>query len=1794
MAKMKEGTANSTVEDELLFREASEFVASGSPYGWDEASHEWRVLYGLFKVAACGPCTEKKVPPELGGLDRWKWESWIQASACHQSAATGRDHFLSLLAALKPDWEAEKRKIDVARGRASSSHSARAASAASAAAAEGARGREGAWGERRSPQKEDESSSRRSGVPATDREARGSLEARGAPTRGGEALDRSSRDAYALSTISSTCESSSPSSPSPVPAESTSLSCAFPGSSAFALPSGLSRASPAPLHAQGEESVGLRRRDDAAATQMPTGLPSRQEAGEALRGEKGRELTLGSAQAAHVSLLPPPPPPPHAFSAEEPRAAARGACEEASDKSTLSFLSPSTSLPSRKESLVCGASRPSLARYASPVAAASAHLPLPAAIAPALHPASRSPAPEAPGSPARDDGADGDVSGPELLVADLGEEGTVQKIGGSCTRLSGHAYYRTGSGRAALSPAARQPSQEAEAAEGDLHAVLTSLERKREGGARARGRAASFLDVFPVGAFPLSSGAASRESVVQPPSEDGDEERLHRPSTPEASSSPPLQARGSGASQGAERGLRGALSPLASRSPSSARLSSARSASFAAPVGMSEAVIRVASARRDRRETERDRERERRDREAPRRRRERRLPEDGAGDVVGDAGGGGGGRDFRGLPPLALPSLAAASALSSRLVGRRSGVVWKHSAGSLYHQWVQRWLVLDGFILKCYTDCNSVKPRTSVSLQHAIVEGLFAPQDNADLSGMDIWSFTVRWQPQLTPDSSWGLNQESFASTFLSSASFSSTSPALPAPASVAPVNGNAAMSKAGSAVSLPSTSTAEKETPATALGAPDEREWSILHLGLSSEEEALSWLDAIRGAIATCNLHPPALQLPRLRLPPPQVFLPLSRLIAHSLPSPGSGAPGSNAPLPADWTAEAPLASGSPSTPLSRGLLGDSATLAPCENSLKIPRSLRPLVPYLKQQVANLRWLTPNISRRSRGWSLVHMDRDRTVYVDAENPLRWATVALVRAPLEVVLQLLADPNLLAAGSSLASRRQRWRRSSWDLLDVFEAKTKAPSFPLALAASGCADLRGEAEAQRDEEGEREGDLIQLRFPLLPVATLQTASGAAASHARPGEDTSGPMGSHGMIGQALLQLLRPLFFLFSILFFFLPRSFLSFFILSALFLLATIRLLPLTRAVRMRLLRSGWTERSAELGRLGSAYIVARSPSSFRWRKRDKQRLAATCAAAPPVAWLATSSAGSAVKPEASESLAQLAKASGSRLEAAAFRAVSALRRFLRKLRGAVARVAGGLSGWPMDVDAQFVGWELSRSAQDPWGNTRVACFVEFSPIQEDALAAASLPPPRRRAPPSRASLPHRLFPGSLRLAAVGQAAARSPAAISSAALSLLLLFGGSRRGETAESRADQSEEKAATGGGDGAGEGASGGVQGEDARGSFLVASFLAAGVFEHIDWLQDLADLTKQDQAHDARAPAESNAAGDTSAASAPLGVPFLPPWPQVANRPAGALLAAAADAPLAVASAEETRARAGGSSATDAAEAADGVGVSRWGAWTLGGGWEDDVAVAAALNEAQHRRMEALMYAGPEDLSFRQRDALHILLHRYAAYGVFHRDVLLFLHLSNWNLQLADALIFQILLWRSEGCIDRLEARHVYTELSKCWGYVYNQDRLGRPCLVLRLANLCMASGGASDWKLALVFLIEEALKSMGRDVEQIVVLLDAKNVSFTDMSAPEILRMQTILQTFYPERLGLVLVINANWTARLLWLALRAQLSGTTRSKIFFVPSHPPERVKEFLLTFFEEPRLPRWCLQLYAPS
>ncbi|KYF43713.1 hypothetical protein TGARI_213790B, partial [Toxoplasma gondii ARI] len=651
----------------------------------------------LFKVAACGPCTAKELPPDLGGLDGWKWETWMQASALHQSASTASEHFLFLLAALRPDWQEEKKKVDATRGRrmspasssnASSGVASLAASAVCAACdagegstdAEGRSAREtiphsgeaastedanslelGPRNERETTRREQRADAKETRVDDQER-----LRAEPSSDRRRRTEDqRRFRNAFnaSSSTLPGTRGSSALNSSSPSPLSLTPSP---------ALGSGCPES---PL-AAGDSSVARQREACAAAPRREqlTGNDGREKSakkpedaggGDSRLDEAGSNKELAKASSSfftHLGCSPqthpesrpsviPIPMPQRDSSVVSPSSSSSSSSSSPSSSSSSSLPPhPSSSSSSSSASSWQGVRSSASSDESSP-RVETARVSVPASTV------------------LRENSEESDASASSPEALELGDEGAVQRVE-TCSRVLGYQFYRSPSG------------------------VSTPT---RKDGERTSDRSESPL---------------SRPIAASPDSETG----------------LPVTLR-----QAGDAGRTAAEISRSTHAPRGASTQhSRRSASFAAPVVSAETVHRVASRGDKERTGERTERGERRGERRGEGRGERRG--EGRGERRGEGRGEGrgerrgGGERVRKNVDLrerfgALPALPASFPLTSRLAARKSGSIWKHSVGSLYHQWTQRWLVLDGFLLKCYSDCNSVKPKTSVSLQHAIVEG---------------------------------------------------------------------------------------------------------------------------------------------------------------------------------------------------------------------------------------------------------------------------------------------------------------------------------------------------------------------------------------------------------------------------------------------------------------------------------------------------------------------------------------------------------------------------------------------------------------------------------------------------------------------------------------------------------------------------------------------------------------------------------------------------------------------------------------------------------------------------------------------------------------------------------------------------------------------------------------------------------------------------------------------------------------------------------------------------------------
>ena len=87
-------------------------------------------------------------------------------------------------------------------------------------------------------------------------------------------------------------------------------------------------------------------------------------------------------------------------------------------------------------------------------------------------------------------------------------------------------------------------------------------------------------------------------------------------------------------------------------------------------------------------------------------------------------------------------------------------------------------------------------------------------------------------------------------------------------------------------------------------------------------------------------------------------------------------------------------------------------------------------------------------------------------------------------------------------------------------------------------------------------------------------------------------------------------------------------------------------------------------------------------------------------------------------------------------------------------------------------------------------------------------------------------------------------------------------------------------------------------------------------------------------------------------------------------------------------------------------------------------------------------------------------------------------------------------------------------------------------------------------------------IIYLLEEAVKKSVPTEQRINVIFDLTGFSFQCMDYEAVKLLVSILQTQYPEILGIAYVVNAPWVFNACWAIIRLWLDPVTQAKVSFV--------------------------------
>lgn len=171
--------------------------------------------------------------------------------------------------------------------------------------------------------------------------------------------------------------------------------------------------------------------------------------------------------------------------------------------------------------------------------------------------------------------------------------------------------------------------------------------------------------------------------------------------------------------------------------------------------------------------------------------------------------------------------------------------------------------------------------------------------------------------------------------------------------------------------------------------------------------------------------------------------------------------------------------------------------------------------------------------------------------------------------------------------------------------------------------------------------------------------------------------------------------------------------------------------------------------------------------------------------------------------------------------------------------------------------------------------------------------------------------------------------------------------------------------------------------------------------------------------------------------------------------------------------------------------------------------------------------------------------------------------RECLLrYLRATKWSIDEAVKRIQATLAWRREYGLDDLTPDFLSPEQVTGKQIILGYDKLGRPCQYLSPGR---QNTDPSPRQIQhLFYMLERMIDMMPPGVESLVLMVNfrpSKERQDTTIPVSMAREILSLLQNHYPERLGLVLMINVHWIIRAFLKIISVFMDPTTRDKFKF---------------------------------
>ncbi|KAK7358719.1 hypothetical protein VNO77_00657 [Canavalia gladiata] len=185
-------------------------------------------------------------------------------------------------------------------------------------------------------------------------------------------------------------------------------------------------------------------------------------------------------------------------------------------------------------------------------------------------------------------------------------------------------------------------------------------------------------------------------------------------------------------------------------------------------------------------------------------------------------------------------------------------------------------------------------------------------------------------------------------------------------------------------------------------------------------------------------------------------------------------------------------------------------------------------------------------------------------------------------------------------------------------------------------------------------------------------------------------------------------------------------------------------------------------------------------------------------------------------------------------------------------------------------------------------------------------------------------------------------------------------------------------------------------------------------------------------------------------------------------------------------------------------------------------------------------------------------------------------------FLRARDLDVEKASAMLVKYLNWRRSfvpnGSISLSEVPNELAQDKIC---VQGYDKIGRPITVVFGGKHFQNKDAPDEFKRFVVYCLDKLCASMPPGQEKFVGIGDLKGWGYANSDVRGYINALSILQDYYPERLGKLFIINAPYIFMTMWKMVYPFIDNKTKKKIVFVEN---KKLKSTLLEDIDESQLP----------